>query len=66
MKKNFKVMVYRHALHAMDFFKDRKVAVIGGGNSAAEEALFLTKFASEVFLIHRRDQLRAEKFYKTA
>ena len=43
------------------FFKDRKVAVIGGGNSAAEEALFLTKFASEVFLIHRRDQLRAEK-----
>ncbi len=43
------------------FFKDRKVAVIGGGNSAAEEALFLTKFASEVFLIHRRDKLRAEK-----
>ena len=43
------------------FFKDKEVAVIGGGNSAAEEALFLTKFASEVFLIHRRDQLRAEK-----
>ena len=43
------------------FFKNKKVAVIGGGNSAAEEALFLTKFASEVFLIHRRDQLRAEK-----
>ena len=43
------------------FFKDRRVAVIGGGNSAAEGALFLTKFASEVFLIHRRDQLRAEK-----
>ena len=55
-------MVYRHVLHVMAFFfKDRKVAVIGGGNSAAEEALFLTKFASEVFLIHRRDQLRAEK-----
>jgi len=48
------------------FFKDRKVAVIGGGNSAAEEALFLTKFASEVFLIHRRDQLRAEKFLQIA
>jgi len=43
------------------FFKDKKVAVIGGGNSAAEEALFLTKFASKVFLIHRRDKLRAEK-----
>ena len=43
------------------FYKEKKVAVIGGGNTAAEEALFLTKFASEVFLIHRRDSLRAEK-----
>jgi len=43
------------------FFKDKIVAVIGGGNSAAEEALFLTKFASKVLLIHRRDKLRAEK-----
>jgi thioredoxin reductase (NADPH) len=43
------------------FFKDRIVAVIGGGNSAAEESLFLTKFASKVLLIHRRDKLRAEK-----
>ena len=43
------------------FFKDQKVAVIGGGNSAVEEALFLTKFASKVILIHRRDTLRAEK-----
>ena len=43
------------------FFKDKVVAVIGGGNSAAEESLFLTKFASKVLLIHRRDKLRAEK-----
>ena len=43
------------------FFKDQQVAVIGGGNSAVEEAMFLTKFASKVLLIHRRDSLRAEK-----
>jgi len=43
------------------FFKDKKVAVVGGGNAAVEEAMFLTKFASKVKLIHRRNELRAEK-----
>ncbi|MBO8125967.1 MAG: thioredoxin-disulfide reductase [Firmicutes bacterium] len=43
------------------FFRDKKVAVVGGGNSAVEEALFLAKFAREVYIIHRRDQLRADK-----
>ncbi|MDR1551768.1 MAG: thioredoxin-disulfide reductase [Holosporaceae bacterium] len=43
------------------FFRDKKVAVIGGGNTAVEEALYLTKFAESVMLIHRRNELRAEK-----
>ena len=43
------------------FFKEQIVAVVGGGNAAVEEAIFLTKFASQVKLIHRRDELRAEK-----
>ncbi len=43
------------------FFKGKKVAVIGGGNTAVEEALFLSKLSSHVTLIHRRDELRAER-----
>jgi len=43
------------------FFKEKEVAVVGGGNAAVEEAIFLTKFATKVYLIHRRNELRAEK-----
>ena len=43
------------------FYKDKIVAVVGGGNAAVEEAIYLTKFAQKVYIIHRRDELRADK-----
>lgn len=43
------------------FFKEKTIAVVGGGNSAIQEAIFLTRFATKVFVIHRRDELRADK-----
>ena len=47
------------------FFRNKKVVVVGGGDAALKEGLFLTKFANELILVHRRDEFRAEKVYQT-
>jgi len=46
------------------FYQDRKVIVVGGGDSAIEEAIFLTRFATQVYVVHRRNRLRAEKVFQ--
>ena len=51
----------RHHISADGFYRGKKVAVIGGGNTAVEEALYLTNHSDDVTLIHRRDELRSEK-----
>ena len=55
------ITMHNHKFDIIPATTKKKVAVIGGGNSAVEEAIYLTKFAKKVYIIHRRDQLRADK-----
>ncbi len=62
LKNSLKAKVYLLAPLVMDFFyKNQRVAVIGGGNTAVEEALYLSNIAAEVIVVHRRDKFRSEK-----